>query len=465
MQSEPSIVHEEPYADGHYPDGTIYHEGHHGHVPLDGQVVLEPLHDAGCDALPMGHCGCGQAGCDGACGVACDGCGPSCPTGGCNGDPLCGEYRDCDNLEACVTICLPQDGWISAEYLLWWQDGMALPPLASTGPLPSAANPANTGTLLYGGDDVLTDSFDGFRFDFGFWLDRCHTWGIGADFFRLAEETDGFFGDPTTFPALARPFLNANLGAIEDSELVNSAGVINGTLNIDVDSELYGWGVHFKHLRCAQEGCTTDWCGCPDAFCSRTEYLIGFRQVQLGEGVRIEEQLTTPTAPIVGFGIFDDFRTRNQFNGLDVGWAYKRTRGYWTAEAKIRLAVGNTRQRVRINGATTITPTPGTAQTGGLLAQASNIGSYDRDEFTILPQLDLRLGYQLTDQWRATIGYTFLYWSNVVRPGDHIDRLVDVNQLPSDPPVATPAADFPRFTFDNTDYWAQGLSFGAEYRW
>ncbi|MEM1224196.1 MAG: BBP7 family outer membrane beta-barrel protein [Planctomycetota bacterium] len=447
-------------------------------VPLDGQVVLEPFHgttyDAGCDSLPGAACGCGDVGCDGYCAApACGTCtGIGCSTGTCcNGDPMCGQYRDCDALQPCITICWPQDGWLSAEYLMWWQDGMNTPPLASDGPIASAQNPGNTGTILFGGDDLLTDHFDGFRLNFGFWLDNCHTWGIGAEYFRIGTETDGFFGDGTTNAALDRPFQNLQLDGAEDSEQVNEDGRVTGSLNIDVDSELLGWGIHLRHLRCAETGCVTDLRCTPQQFCSRTEYLIGFRQVQLTEGIRAQEILTsTQTGITDGFNIVDQFRTRNQFNGLDLGILYTRVRGCWNFDAGLRFAVGNTRQRVRINGSTVLTGTntdaDGVTQTGGFLALPSNIGNYARDEFSILPQLDLKAGYQLTDQLRATFGYTLLYWSNVVRPGDQIDRLVDIDQLPSGPIATTPVIrTFPEFAFNTTDYWAQGLSFGAEYRW
>ncbi|MEM8911372.1 MAG: BBP7 family outer membrane beta-barrel protein [Planctomycetota bacterium] len=437
------------------------------HQPLDGQIMLEPIHDTGCDALPSGECGCATGTCDGACGVTCGGC-DGCFTGGCcTGDPMCGEYRDCDAWRPCVTLCWPQDGWFSAEYLLWWQSGMDLPPLVSTDALPSAANPGGVGQVLYGGDEVLTDSFDGIRLQFGFWLDQCHTWGIGADYFQIGEERDRYSnGAGSGLALLVRPFVNVNDGSQEDAQLVVGDGIA-GTVDVDVHSELSGWGLHVRHMNCAQSGCSP-WlyCGCPDHYCSRTWHMFGFRQVELNEGVRIDERLTTipPPSPTTNFTIFDRFQTRNQFNGVEVGWGYRQVRGYWSFDALLRLGVGNTRQTVNIAGQTIIDANA--AQTGGLLAQTSNIGRYDRDEFAVLPELDLTLGYQLTEQLRATLGYTFLYWSNVVRPGDQIDRLVDPDQIPSDPP-ANPAVvgDFPEFAFDNTDYWAQGLSFGGEYRW
>ena len=168
------------------------------------------------------------------------------------------------------------------------------------------------------------------------------------------------------------------------------------------------------------------------------------------------------------FDIFDRFETRNQFTGFDVGWTYRRTRGFWTLESVLRMAVGNTKQSVRINGSTTITdPTANpitTTHAGGLLAQPSNIGSYTQNEFSIVPEFGAKVGYQLTDHLKATLGYTFIYWSNVVRPGDQISTDVNPNQLP---PRGTTVVGIgrPNFDFDTTDYWVQGLSFGGEYRW
>ncbi len=113
---------------------------------------------------------------------------------------------------------------------------------------------------------------------------------------------------------------------------------------------------------------------------------------------------------------------------------FRRTRGFWTMDALIRLAIGNTRQTVTINGQTTIndpTNTPA-VQTlpGGLLTQTSNIGTYRQDEFAVVPELNLNLGYQLTDHFRVMLGYTAIYWSNVVRPGQQISLDVNPNLLP-----------------------------------
>ncbi|MBB3207197.1 hypothetical protein FHS27_003016 [Rhodopirellula rubra] len=443
-------------------------------VPMDGQVYLEPVHDYGCDSIPMGSCGCGDIGCDGVCGMSMGGCdGIGCSTGQCcNGDPMCGEYRDCDSLRPCITLCWPQDGWFSAEYLMWWQDGMNLPPLASTGRL-SDRTPLENGTVLYGNDEVLTDNFDGMRFDFGFWFDNCHTWGIGAGAFGLDRETDSFSGGAQN-GTLVRPIITVLDDPDSDlDELTEAVALVHdttrghtGTLNIDVDSELSGWDIYLRHFRIASQGCThVGPCSCPTRWCSRSEHRVGFRSVELDEGIGIDSNVLVDqgtNAPLT-FALNESFRTRNQFNGIDFGWFHTRSIDYWNFDIGLRLAVGNTRQRVAIDGSTIVNGTAPAVQ-GGLLALNSNIGTYERDEFSVLPELNMKLGYQLTDQLRATFGYTFLYMSNVVRPGDQIERIIDQAQVPNSN-AATPTGVFPRFAFDNTDYWAQGLSFGLDYRW
>jgi len=78
-----------------------------------------------------------------------------------------------------------------------------------------------------------------------------------------------------------------------------------------------------------------------------------------------------------------------------------------------------------------------------------------------MPELGVSLGYDLTCRLRATVGYTLIYWSNVARPGDQIDTELNASQFPPGELVGAP---HPEFRFQTTDFWAQGLNFGLEYR-
>ena len=163
----------------------------------------------------------------------------------------------------------------------------------------------------------------------------------------------------------------------------------------------------------------------------------------------------------------DSFRTRNQFYGGQVGLQYEIRKGRWYVDALGKVALGSTHQTVTIDGSTTFIPANSTAivQPGGLLAQRTNIGHYSQNRFSVVPEVGLKLGYQLKPALRIFIGYNFLYWNNVVRPGDQIDRMVNTSQLPSifgPGQLVGPAR--PNFSFRQTDFWTHGVSFGLEWR-
>jgi hypothetical protein len=186
--------------------------------------------------------------------------------------------------------------------------------------------------------------------------------------------------------------------------------------------------------------------------------------MQLREGLMITEDLTSLDTNNPGsFLIQDSFKTFNQFNGAELGFQWLGRRGYWSAETILRVSIGNSLQRLEIAG-TTQSPKGSAAAQGGLLAQPGrNIGTYEQEEFAMIPELGGTIGYQLTERLKLNVGYTFLYWSNLIRPGDQIDTTVNTNLMP---PVI-PGNTFlgPAFEIRETDYWVQGLSVGGEYRW
>lgn len=420
--------------------------------PMDGEIVYEGDFTSGahfhddyaCDAI---------GGCDGHCGTV----------GGCH-DGCCAPGAS-HAWRPCLTICLPENGWVSFEYLGWWQRGMALPPLVTTStgtPLPPAANAGVLGRgptrVLFGGEDVLEDGFSGGRLQFGFWLDRCHTWAAAAEYFELGSRTEEFAATSNGNPVLARPFVNV-LNGLNDSQVIAYPGVATGGIRATASSSLVGGGFHFRRQTNCHSGCGKGvFCDGCSTFHSRTDVLFGYRYLQLDEAVNIHETLNG--VPGDSFRLHDRFRTFNQFNGFDMGITYERFRGPWSFDLLAKLALGNTRQRVDINGSTAING--GAAQPGGLLAQTSNIGTYRRDHFTVLPELGGRIGYQLTHNLRLRVGYTLIFWSNVVRPGDQIDLGVNPNQFP---PAVGNTPGRPEFVFRDTDYWVQGITFGGEFQW
>jgi hypothetical protein len=426
---------------------------------MDGEIIYEGDFVGG-DHISGGH-GCDAiGGCDGGCDSGCDGnCGI---VGNCNQG--CCDPGAPHAWRPCLTLCLPQNGWVSFEYLGWWQRGMALPPLVTTSvgtPDEDIAGVLGQGPtrVLFGGDDVFEDGFSGGRLQFGIWLDRCHTWAAAAEYFELGSRTESFEASSSGSPILARPFVNA-LNGLNDSEFVAYPGISSGHIRATATSSLVGGGFHFRRQTNCNSGCghgiLCDGCS---TFHSRTDALFGYRYVQLDESITVQETVNGD-AGSENFLIHDRFRTFNQFNGFDMGISYERCRGPWSIDLLAKLALGNTRQRVDINGSTRINNV--LQNGGGLLAQNSNINSYTRDQFTIMPELGGRLGYQLTHNLKLKLGYSLIFWSNVVRPGDQIDLHVNPDQLP--PTIGSNPAR-PEFVFRDTDYWVQGITFGGEFQW
>jgi hypothetical protein len=356
---------------------------------------------------------------------------------------------------------------VGAEYLLWWIKNGPVPPLVTASPASSAGILGRPGTVTLSGpgSDLTGSPLSGARFTAGAWLDDCQTVGVEGGYFFLGTGTrnssaagSGAAGSPV----LARPFFNALTGR-EDSELVAAPGVVAGSVGVAASSRLQGAEANALCNLCRG-------CGCGLGY--RVDALAGFRFLELKEGIGITEDLPVlPTVPVLGgttFLVSDRFDTRNQFYGGQVGVQGQVWSGRLFATAAAKVALGDTHQGVDVSGFTSIAP-PGAATTTlprGLLALPSNSGHFTRDRFGVVPEGRLGVGVQVTDYLRVSAGYTFLYWSNVARPGDQIDRVVNPAALPilgGTAPAVGPAR--PALVFKDTDFWAQGLSFGLEFRY
>jgi hypothetical protein len=371
---------------------------------------------------------------------------------------------------------LSQHGWVRVDYLGWFVNGMHVPPLVTTSPLGTAQNQAGVigqpGTeVLFGGSSLLTGIRSGGRVRFGTWLNCCETVGIEADFFSLPQAVQNYSASSNGAgdPILARPFFNINPASgvpRNDSELVSYPGLLAGTVGVQATSRLDGAGLRLLFRGCCSQWCTPGDCEVPVLNRSmQTNFYVGTRYLRLAEGLQINENLNSLSAANPGqFAIFDQFNTENTFVGLDFGGTFVFQQNRWSVEVMPRLAIGGTQQEVRIDGSTrTTTGGVTTAAQGGLLTQNSNIGVWDRTIFSFVPELDLNLGYQLTQRLRLIGGYTILAWTGVARPGDQIDTAVNPDLLP--PAVPTTGPLRPEFNYHSTTLLVQGFNFGLDWRW
>jgi hypothetical protein len=376
--------------------------------------------------------------------------------GGCATD--CGTFGDLGAVPGS-----PGRGWFArAEYLLWAMKPDVTPVLATTGPPASRGFLGQPGTtVLFGGE--LDNGFrQGLRFTGGAWLDDCQRCGIDGSFFFLQPNYASANIAVPPGQVLARPIFALNPGIQgEFAELVSFPGLSEGSLAIRSASRLWGADVNcFETLGC----------GCDQ----RTSLFVGLRYLQLFEQLRITEFIVAgPDATNQPQGTFivvtDGFQTRNQFYGAQVGADWRRQWGRVSADVRGKVAAGVTTQTLSIDGSQFVTRPDGTTSSfvGGLLTTPGNVGSFSRTQFSVVPEITTTVGLQVTDNLRIFAGYNALFWTNVIRPGTSIDRVVDTTLVPNfgGGIVAPTGQNRPAPTFNSQDFWVHGASAGLEFRW
>jgi hypothetical protein len=343
--------------------------------------------------------------------------------------------------------------------------GTSLPPLVTTSPAGTPIGQAgvlgsNGTTVLFGNSTVNDEARIGGRITLGWWFDCENTLGVEGSFFRLEGKAANFLASSNGDPILARPFFDAVSGG-PSSQRVAFPDDVSGSVGVsDGTSGLLGAGVLFRERLC---------CGCNYFL----DLLLGYRYLTFSDNLAINENLTNtnpnnPNFIPVGTNILvvDRFGAKNQLNALDLGLTGEYRRGPWEVIVRGKFAVGYNHQAVDIGGGTMVLFSPAAPATniGGLLAQTTNIGHFSRDEISVVPELDLKVGYHITSSLAVTLGYAYLYWSNVVRGANQVDLTVNPNLIP---PAVNPGTgpNRPAFAFQRTDLWAQGLSLGLEFRY
>lgn len=354
--------------------------------------------------------------------------------------------------------------WVRAEYLLWWVKNAPAPvPLVTTGdpndgfPLVNSAGaigqPATR--VLFGNSDTDFGAFSGMRFTLGGWFDCCQTIGIEASGFVLERRTNPFVAgsDAAGNPPLYMPAFNVVTQAERAVAISDPLRQFSG--DVFVTSALQLWGAELNGVFnfCSRPGLEVNW-------------LAGFRYVDLSENLQLHN--TTNDLVFNNTTTLNDyFGTRNQFYGGQLGARASWQRERLWLDVTGKLALGATRQAVNIQGNITQSGpgafAPG-AFPGGLYAQPTNIGHRTGCDFSVIPAIELKLGYQITERTQIFIGYDFLYWSQVVRPGSQIDRNINQSQSPIFGGGALVGQPSPSPLFNRTDFWAHGLTFGLDFR-
>ena len=387
-----------------------------------------------------------------------------CANGQC-GTPMMGTIPGAMDCNTCGPTCQLPTVWIAPEYINWRAKGANIPPLVSTAPAGSLGTIGLADTrTVFGGGKMLDDWRAGVRVRGGVWLDKCEGCGLDFGFFNLAQQRDRFNANSGGDPGLFRPFRTP--GGAEDAQLIafndpQLGAILAGRVAINSTTDLLGAEANMRKVLSCDP-------------CGRTDVIFGFRYMRLRDQLSIFEDLTATSndpGAAAPFGtriqVFDKFTTTNDFYGGQIGLAGERRYGNWILGYRGTVALGITHQKTTITGSTaTKTPDGDTSHSvGGLLALPTNIGEYTSDRFSFIPEAQLTLGYQLTKNLRVFGGYNFMYWTNVLRAGEQIDRTVNASFIPNPGGAAGTGALRPAYSRNDTSYWAHGWSVGMEFRW
>lgn len=377
--------------------------------------------------------------------------------------------------------------WVRGEYLLWWVKDSPFPhPVSTTGPFDANAFVASTlagtrpptpgglatpGTRnLFGGTGMGFGTFSGVRLTLGSTFDDEGVWGCESSGFLLERRSASanIATDPAGNPLLARPFVNSEtnrpntliIGA--QSDTAGLLGGQTGSVSDVLTTRLWGRDANLSFVFV-------------DTNTFRATALVGFRYLDLHEKL-VMNSVSSPTGlalplalgPLtaeVGDSLFvrDTFGTRNQFYGGQIGGRFEYLTDLLSVGLTTKVAVGSTREKLYIDGLSGLNGKLVGQQTlpGGLYAQGSNSGVFTNRDIAVVPEVGLDLGINLASWARLNVGYSFLYWSRVVRPGNQVNPLLDTRQIPTLPNY-TPAlaTSNPPVGLNRTDFWAHGLNFG-----
>jgi hypothetical protein len=360
----------------------------------------------------------------------------------------------------------------NVEYLDWWLRDTRTPPLVTTGSANDRAPGAlgEPGTRIIAGGDISTKNFDGARVSLTYWfpnpIDPCsgtycfashdYVLDIDGNVFALEQRSHhlDFASNPNGTPVLSRPFINAFRNS-EDADAISLPHVQRGSIAIGLSDKFMGGEANVRLSQLGGGDCGSSWA-----------LLAGARALSLDQKLFIDESAQDlPPLPANGKRVTDQFTTYNRFYGGQVGgvadfyWG-----GFLDANIVGKVAVGYSPEVIHTT-ASTFLQEPGLSNDRGLLVQPSNFGRFSRTRLTVVPELTATLGARLSQYVRVYAGYNLIYWSEVVSPGEQIDRPVSIQAVPTprspEPPQIGPRV--PTINFTRSDFWAQGIVAGVEF--
>ena len=344
---------------------------------------------------------------------------------------------------------------LSAEaFLIWFKNSPTPVPIITD----SYADAPGVNVLL-GGGEVDTNPNAGFRLTGTYRVDS--RWGLEMTGFyvptRSTTSSVSSSGQADSID-LYLPYFDVTTGKENITE-ISYRPTYRGSAQATLSNNLGGAEINATWSLPAQDALKVDLIG-------------GFRFLQLRETYTIDTSSpNNPPNPADIWNTTDSFDARNRFYGLQFGARLAYDQGPWVGWLNAKVALGTMQQRVSVNGylETNDYTNYGPTRTypGGYFALPTNSGEHARSTFAAVPEIGFNLGYRLNAQATVFVGYSLLYVTSVVRPGDQMNRNVNPTMTVSygnDPPVTPSGPAQPTFAFNTSDFWAQSLSIGFAYR-
>jgi hypothetical protein len=369
-----------------------------------------------------------------------------------------GGYMD-DLIVPANTV--PKLFWFRADYMASWIRKENSPPLiqslpgifANAGTIP----PNAPNTIFPINNQLKFGELNGLRINTGIWLTEDHSWGLDVTAFATGRASTGAAFSSLGSPILARFYTNANNGNPTDQNFSNPtlgtgySGAVSANATVN---NIYSGDVNLRYngYRLLSDN---------------TDYLFGFRYFDFRESLQINSISTRPGLDPQTLRVADQFSVSNNFYGGQFGFAsrWMGWRGF-SFDGIVKMAVGSMDERATVNGSNSITTAGGTStQPGGLLAQPSNIGNYQRNMFTVIPEVTLNLNYNFTQRSSFFIGWNYLWVSNVVRTANVIDPSVNNSNIRY---IANPTPGFapgPVVALHGQAFWMQGVNLGFKFEY
>lgn len=347
------------------------------------------------------------------------------------------------------------DRWYaSVEFLWWYLKKDDIPDLITTGPDGSSGIPGDPGVrVMYGGAIISRhDRFIGVRPTLGFWFDHEQTIGIEGSLFFLERDSSILHLKRTT-GNLYRLYIDAETGeyATEQfSGLLPNGVERRGSLQVYGRKEIYGEDV--RGLFQLHQDESWRWYG-----------VLGAKFLQFRNQLNIVNTGYDEPELNVLYGVEDNYYAYDRFYGAQIGVKVEKHNGPWFANCLLTCGLGGNEQRLRTDAAREVrTPLSQDKRLVGLLVQYSNTVDETRWAFSAVPELQVNLGWEPVEWFKAQVGYSFIAWTNVLRAGDQVDLVVNTDQI-NGPNYSGPAR--PSIPWAESTFWAQGFSIGFEFSW